>query len=150
MLAAMIDGWVLWLLLVGLAVGAAGSAMLFLRLPRESDDIGAAERRTESAWIAATIERHGGVAPVSLVEEVLELHGSYLAAPRPPAPDGASAPPVSPPLVPPPPGTAPPPPPPPGYLPPPGYVPPPPSGPPSGSTPGPPPGSPPAAPLSGG
>lgn len=135
MLATMMDGWALWLLLVGLAVGAAGAAMLFVRLPREDDDIGSAERRMEAAWIAATIERHGGIAPESLVEEVLDLHGSYLAAPRPALPAGASAPPVpplpvaplqvppapgmappAPGMAPPPPGMAPPPPLPPGYL----------------------------------
>ena len=127
MLAAMIDGWALWLLLVGLGVGAAGAGVLLVRLPREDDDVGAAERRTEAAWIAATIERHGGVAPPSLVEEVLELHGAYLATPRSPAPPGVSASPLPPPQVAPPrvapPPVAPPPPPA-------GYPPPPPTGPP--------------------
>ena len=99
MLADMIDGWALWLLLVGLGVGAAGAGVLLVRLPREDDDIGADERRTEAAWIAATIERHGGVAPPSLVEEVLELHGAYLATPRSPAPSGVSAPPLPPPAA---------------------------------------------------
>ena len=121
----MMDGWALWLLLVGLGIGAGFVAVLLVRLPRQDDDIGEAERRTEAAWIAATIERHGGVAPPSLVEEVLELHGAYLATLRPPAPPGVSAPPVAP--APPaqqmtaPPATSPPPPaplaPPPGYAP---------------------------------
>ncbi len=103
MLAGMIDSWALWLLFVGLAVGAAGVAVLLVRLPREDDDIGPLERQTEAAWIAFTIERHGGVAPASLVEEVLELHSAYLAAPRPPVPAGVSAPPVPPPPMAPPP-----------------------------------------------
>ena len=119
MLAPMIEGWVLWLLLVGLAIGAAGATLLLVRLPRKDDDVGSAERATEVAWIAATIERHGGVAPAALVDEVLDLHRAYLGSPRVPAPKRASAPPV-----PPPPPTAPPPPPP-------GYAPPPPSPPPA-------------------
>lgn len=96
MLPAMIDGWALWLLLVGLAIGAAGTGVMLVRLPREDDDIGQAERRSEAAWIAGTIARHGGVAPASLVEEVLDLHSAYLANPRAPVPTGASAPPVPP------------------------------------------------------
>ena len=146
MLPAMIDGWALWLLLVGLAMGAAGTGVMLVRLPRADDDIGQAERRSEAAWIASTIERHGGVAPASLVEEVLDLHGAYLASPRAPVPAGASAPPVpplppvGPPAAAPPPGYAPAP----GYGPPPGYgTPPGPRGP-RGTPPAPP--APPAAP----
>ena len=123
MLPTMIDGWVLWLFLVGLAVGAAAVAVLLVRLPREDDDLGEAEHRTEAAWIGDTIERHGGIAPPSLVEEVLDLHRAYLQAPLVPAPPGASAPPLQPlPPVPPgpvPPMAPPPPAPPPGYMPPP-------------------------------
>jgi hypothetical protein len=137
MLPAMIDGWALWLLLVGLAIGAAGTGVMLVRLPRADDDIGQAERRSEAGWIADTIQGHGGVAPVSLVEEVLDLHGAYLASPRVVVPAGASVPPVPPLPV----GSArsaPPasyvPVPPPGYVPPPSY----------GSPPGP--GGPPATP----
>ena len=102
MLAAMIDGYAMWLLLVGLAVGAAGAAVVLVRLPREEDDLGEMERRTEAAWIADTIERHGGIAPTSLVEEVLDLHRAYLVSPRAPVPVGASAPPLPPAAGPPP------------------------------------------------
>ena len=104
MLAAMIDGWAMWLLLVGLAVGAAGATVVLVRLPREEDDLGEMERRSEAAWITATIERHGGIAPTSLVEEVLDLHRAYLVSPRAPAPVGASAPPLPPAPAGPPPG----------------------------------------------
>ena len=86
----MIEGWVLWLVLVGLAIGVVVAVVALVRLPRAEDDLSSHERRTEAAWIAGTIERHGGIAPVSLVEEVLDLHQAYLggaaAAPRPPAP----------------------------------------------------------------
>jgi hypothetical protein len=100
MLAAMIEGWVLWLLLVGLAIGAAATWVLMVRLPREEDDIGLAERHSEATWIATTIERHGGVAPPSFVEEVLDLHQAYLSAPR--VSTAPMPPPPLPPLAPPP------------------------------------------------
>ena len=110
----MIDGWVLWLVLVGLAIGGIVAAVLLVRLPRDEADVGAAERRDEAAWISATIERHGGVAPVILVEEVLDLHQAYLRDPRlgrepsaPPPPLSAYPPPQ---LQPPPPPVQPPPP----------------------------------------
>lgn len=82
----MIESWVLWLVLVGLAVGVAVAWLLVVRLPRDEDDVGAAERQAEAEWIAAIIERHGGVAPRPFVEEVLELHQAYLREPRPPEP----------------------------------------------------------------
>jgi hypothetical protein len=78
MLPDMIEGWVLWLVVVGVAVGAAVAWLLLVRLPRVDSEVDARERRAEAAWIAATIEYHGGVAPQAFVEEVLELHQAYL------------------------------------------------------------------------
>ena len=83
MLPIMIDGWVLWLLLAGLGIGAASAWLLTVRLHRDEADVDATERREEAAWIAATIERHGGVAPSDFVEEVLDLHQAYLRRPAP-------------------------------------------------------------------
>lgn len=83
MLPGMIEGWMLWLVLVGLAVGAVATWLLMVRLPRDEIDVDADERRVEAAWIAATIERHGGIAPHAFVEEVLELHQAYLRTPDP-------------------------------------------------------------------
>ena len=97
MLPAMIEGWVLWLLLVGIAIGTGVMLVLLVRLPREEDDVGLAERPAEAAWIAGTIERHGGVAPATFVQEVLDLHQAYLQAPRAGAPDRYGPPPVAPP-----------------------------------------------------
>jgi hypothetical protein len=79
MLPDMIEGWVLWLVVVGVAVGAAVAWLLLVRLPRDEAEVDARERQVEAAWIAATIEYHGGVAPQTFVEEVLELHQAYLA-----------------------------------------------------------------------
>ncbi len=125
MLAGMIEAWGVWLLVVGLAIGAATAAVLLVRLPREEDDVSVYERRTEAGWIAGTIERHGGIAPTALVEEVLDLHGAYLRARRPPA--TSPMPPVPPTMQAPPSFPGRPPGPPAGYSPPPpGYAPPPP------------------------
>jgi len=90
MLPDMIEGWVLWLVVVALAIGAAAVGLLLIRLPHAESDVGAAERREEAAWISSTIERHGGVAPSSLVEEVLDLHQAYLRDARRPLESGAA------------------------------------------------------------
>ncbi len=101
------DDWVLWLLLVGLIVGAVITWLLLVRLPREDADVDADERRSEAAWIAASIDQRGGIAPIPFVEEVLDLHSAYLHAPRLSAP--AMRPPVPPASRPPvPPATRPP------------------------------------------
>jgi hypothetical protein len=77
----MIDAWMLWILLVGIAIGLLSAWLVLGRLPRDETDVTISERRDEAAWIGHTIERHGGVAPQSLVEEVLQLHQAYLRNP---------------------------------------------------------------------
>lgn len=79
----MIEGWALWLFLVGLAVGIVTSLLLVVRLPRGEADVAEDERPAEAAWISSIIERHGGIAPWLLVEEVLHLHQAYLQRGRP-------------------------------------------------------------------
>lgn len=81
MLPRMNDGFAWWLILVGLAIGVAASWLLIVRLPRDDADVSAAERQEEATWISDAIERHGGVAPLALVDEVLELHAAYLRTP---------------------------------------------------------------------
>jgi hypothetical protein len=76
------DGYLWWLILVGAVVTLAVIWVFATRLPRAEQDVGEDERRAEAAWIGETIERFGGIAPVDLVEEVLELHAEYLASPR--------------------------------------------------------------------
>ena len=81
MLRRMNDSFVWWLILVGLAIGVVVSWLLIVRIPRGEADISAAERQEEAVWIGDIIERHGGVAPLTLVDEVLELHQAYLRSP---------------------------------------------------------------------
>jgi hypothetical protein len=73
------EPYLVWALLVGIAVGGATIWVLVGRLPRRSDDIAPEEVPVEARWISRTIERRGGVAPPELVEEVLELHLEYAA-----------------------------------------------------------------------
>ena len=76
------DGYLWWLILVGAVITLAVVSVFAIRLPRSEQDVGEDERRAEAAWISATIERFGGVAPTDLVEEVLDLHAEYLATPE--------------------------------------------------------------------
>ena len=72
------DSYTWWLVVLGIAIGASVTLVITLRLPRREDDVPPAEREAEARWIGATIEEDGGVAPVPLVEEVLDLHADYL------------------------------------------------------------------------
>jgi hypothetical protein len=67
-----------WLLIVGLAAGAAVTWLVVGTIARNDDDIAAEERATEAAWIARTIAEHGGRAPLKLVDQILTLHRRYL------------------------------------------------------------------------
>jgi hypothetical protein len=73
------ESYLVWALVVGIAVGGAVVWFLVGRLPRRTDDIAPEEISAEAAWISGTIEQRGGVAPAALIEEVLELHLDYVA-----------------------------------------------------------------------
>ena len=77
----MTEQYIVWALVVGICVGAALYWFAFGRMPRRTDDLTPAEREAESAWISRTIQQRGGVAPPDLVDEVLDLHASYLNGP---------------------------------------------------------------------
>ncbi|CAN5489070.1 hypothetical protein BH20CHL6_BH20CHL6_02490 [soil metagenome] len=70
-----------WFLLLGLGLGGGLVWLLTGRLSRQEDDLDAAERAAEADWISRAITADGGIAPPELVDEVLELHRSYLAGP---------------------------------------------------------------------
>ena len=72
-------GW--WLFVVGLALGAGLVWILRVSFRRQDDDQIDVERQAEAGWIAETIEGAGGIAPVELVEQILDLHREYLAGP---------------------------------------------------------------------
>lgn len=74
----MTEQYIGWALIVGLAVGGALVWFAIGRLPRSGEEIPREERGAEAAWISQTINNRGGLAPVDLVEEVLDLHAEYL------------------------------------------------------------------------
>jgi hypothetical protein len=73
-----VEQYLVWALIVGVAVGAVAMWFALGRLPRQTDDVSLPEIAAEAEWISSTIEQRGGVAPASLVEEVLELHVEYV------------------------------------------------------------------------
>jgi hypothetical protein len=69
----------IWLIIVGLAIGAGLAWLVMLDLRRRDDDIAAAESQAEAAWIADTLRSRDIAADDEAVEEVLRLHRAYLA-----------------------------------------------------------------------
>ena|SRR5215212_12123389 len=77
----MTEQYIVWALVVGIAIGAALYWFAAGQLPRRTDDMTPLEREAEARWISRTIDGRGGVAPADLVDEVLDLHSTYLAGP---------------------------------------------------------------------
>ena len=50
----------LWLLILGIAAGAAVTWLVIGTIARNDDDVAASERAAEATWIGRTIEEHGG------------------------------------------------------------------------------------------
>jgi hypothetical protein len=68
----------LWLLVLGIAAGAAVTWVVIGTIARNDDEVAAEEQAAEAEWIAGTIEQHGGRAPTQLVAQILTLHRRYL------------------------------------------------------------------------
>ncbi len=78
-----------WLLVVGLVVGAGLMWYVLMDTRRREADITARERPLEAAWLSATIRTEGWDVPPEAAERLLELHGVYVEAPPPDRPDPA-------------------------------------------------------------
>jgi hypothetical protein len=74
----MTEQYIGWAFVLGLAIGGALVWFAVGRLPRSGEELSRDERSSEAAWISQTITDRGGKAPTDLVEEVLDLHVSYL------------------------------------------------------------------------
>jgi hypothetical protein len=86
-----------WLLIVGLVLGAGLTWVVMMDGRRREDDIEAAELPREAAWLSATMAEGGDVVSYEAAERLLLLHRAYLGAPPPdpiddPVPDRAAEP----------------------------------------------------------
>jgi hypothetical protein len=76
-----------WLLIVGLVVGAGLTWLVMAESARRDADVGEDERRGEAVWIASMLSSPDRPVEPRRVEEILRLHGEYLAGPPPDEPD---------------------------------------------------------------
>ena len=80
-----------WLLIVGLVVGAGLVWLVMLDSRRRETEVDAVERPREAAWLSAVLADEGYDVSPEAADRLLVLHRAYLDAPPPdaPRPDGA-------------------------------------------------------------
>jgi hypothetical protein len=74
-----------WLLIVGLVVGAGLVWLVIMDSRRRETEIDATERPREAAWLSAVLADDGYDVSPEVAERMLELHKAYLDAPPPDA-----------------------------------------------------------------
>ena len=72
-----------WLLIVGLIVGAGLAWLVMMDGRRRDAEIDAAELPREAAWLAAVMAEDGYEVSPDAAEQLLLLHRAYLGAPPP-------------------------------------------------------------------
>jgi hypothetical protein len=72
-----------WLLIVGLVLGAGLTWVVMIDGRRREVDVDAAELPREAAWLSATMAEGGDVVSPEAAERLLQLHRAYLGAPPP-------------------------------------------------------------------
>jgi hypothetical protein len=72
-----------WLLIVGLIVGAGLVWLVLMDSRRREAEIDAEERPREAAWLAAVMAEDGYEVSPEAAERLLLLHRAYLGAPPP-------------------------------------------------------------------
>jgi hypothetical protein len=75
-----------WLLIVGLVVGAGLVWLVIMDSRRRESEVDDAERRSEAVWLSAVLDEDGFDVSPEAAERLLVLHRAYLEAPPP---DGA-------------------------------------------------------------
>ena len=80
-----------WLLIVGLVLGAALTWLVIAETTRTDADLTDTEQRGEALWIASVLTSSGRPTDDARVEEILQLHREYLAAPPPDDPASTPA-----------------------------------------------------------
>jgi len=74
-----------WLLIVGLVLGAGLVWLVIMDSRRRESEIDAVERPREAAWLSAVMIEDGFDVSPEAAEQLLLLHRSYLEAPPPDA-----------------------------------------------------------------
>ena len=74
-----------WLLIVGLVVGAGLVWLVIMDSRRREAEVDAVERPREAAWLSAVMAEDGYDVPPEAAERMLDLHRAYLEAPPPDA-----------------------------------------------------------------
>lgn len=77
-----------WLLIVGLVVGAGLVWLVIMDSRRRESEVDAVERPREAAWLSAVMRDDGYDVSPEAAERLLLLHRAYLEAPPP---DGVTA-----------------------------------------------------------
>ena len=72
-----------WLLIVGLVVGAGLVWVVMMDSRRQEADVDAGELPREAAWLSAILAEDGHEVSPEVAEEMLLLHRAYLGAPPP-------------------------------------------------------------------
>jgi len=79
-----------WLLIVGLVVGAGLVWLVIMDSRRRDAEIDSVERPREAAWLSAVMLEDGFDVSPTAAERMLELHRAYLEAAPPDAPPDPS------------------------------------------------------------
>ncbi len=77
-----------WLLIVGLVIGAGLVWLVIMDSRRRESEVDSVERASEAAWLSAVMTEDGFDVSPDAAERLLVLHRAYLEAPPP---DGAMA-----------------------------------------------------------
>jgi hypothetical protein len=72
-----------WLLIVGLVVGAGLVWLVIMDSRRRESEVDSVERPREAAWLSAVLREDGHDVTPEAAERMLELHRAYLDAPPP-------------------------------------------------------------------
>ena len=72
-----------WLLIVGLVLGAGLVWLVIMDSRRREADVDESERPREAAWLSAVMAEDGFDVPPEAAERLLVLHRAYLDAPPP-------------------------------------------------------------------
>jgi hypothetical protein len=80
-----------WLLVVGLVIGAGLVWLVIMDSRRRESDVDAVESPREAAWLSAVLRDEGYNVSPEAAERLLQHHRAYLEAPPPDGMSGPSA-----------------------------------------------------------